>query len=307
MKIIVSGGAGFIGSHIVDRFIALGHDVAVIDNLSSGKKEFVNPKARLYEVDILDKKSITDIFSKEKPDVLDHHAAQMEVRRSVSDPIFDAQVNILGLINLMDVGRKYGLRQVIFASSGGAIYGDADVLPTPETYPPKPVSPYGVSKLASEFYLEYYFSAYGIKYCALRYGNVYGPRQNPHGEAGVVAIFAQKMLSGRQPVINGDGAQSRDFVFVGDVVEANVHALNHKESLRVNIGTGKGTTVNYMFDILVSLTGTHFTQVHGDPKPGEQYVSVLDISLADSKLGWSSSVSLETGFARTVDYFKTHT
>lgn len=307
MKIIVSGGAGFIGSHIVDRFIALGHDVAVIDNLSSGKKEFVNPKARLYEVDILDKKSITDIFSKEKPDVLDHHAAQMEVRRSVSDPIFDAQVNILGLINLIEVGRKYGLRQVIFASSGGAIYGDADVLPTPESYPPKPVSPYGVSKLASEFYLEYYFSAYGIKYCALRYGNVYGPRQNPHGEAGVVAIFAQKMLSGRQPVINGDGAQSRDFVFVGDVVEANVHALNHKESLRVNIGTGKGTTVNYMFDMLVSLTGTHFAQIHGDPKPGEQYVSVLDVSLADSKLGWSSSVSLETGFARTVDYFKTHT
>lgn len=306
MKIVVTGGAGFIGSHVVDAFVDAGHDAVVIDSLYSGARN-LNPKAKFYEVDVRDKAKIEEVFSLEKPDVLNHHAAQMDVRKSVSDPVFDAEVNILGLLNLMEAGRQNGLKHVIFASSGGAIYGDATDLPTPEMYRPKPASPYGISKLTSEYYLDFYYQAYQIPYVALRYGNVYGPRQNPHGEAGVVAIFSKKMLKNEPVYINGDGEQSRDFVFVEDVVRANLAALKRTDPLVVNIGTGKNTTVNFLYDTLVSLTKTTLPKNHGPAKPGEQQISQLDISLAYSELGWKPATTLTEGLTKTVDFFKNET
>lgn len=304
MKILVTGGAGFIGSNIVDRYIGLGHQVVIIDDLSSGKKEFINPQAIFYQADIRDKARVSEIFEKEKPEVLNHHAAQMEVRRSVSDPQFDAEVNIIGLLNLLEAGRLNGLKKVIFASSGGAIYGDAEVLPTPETYPAHPASPYGVSKLTSEQYLWFYKLTYGIEAVSLRYSNVYGLRQNPHGEAGVVAIFAQKMLKREQPMINGDGEQSRDFVHVGDVVEANVAALGFNQTVSVNIGTGIATTINTIFDTLVGLTKASVKREYGPVKPGEQLKSLLDIHLAKELFSWQPQVSLQEGLTKTVEFFQ---
>ncbi|RJR30222.1 NAD-dependent epimerase/dehydratase family protein [Candidatus Microgenomates bacterium] len=304
MKILVTGGAGFIASHIVDKYLELGHDVVIIDNLFTGQKKFINPKVKFYEVDIRDQEKIASIFTQEKPEVLNHHAAQMDVRKSVTDPVFDANVNIIGLINLMENGKKNGLKKVVFASSGGAVYGDAEKLPTPESYPTRPASPYGISKLTSEYYLDFYSQTYGVSYVALRYGNVYGPRQNPHGEAGVVAIFAQKMLKSEQPIINGDGEQSRDFVFVADVVDANVKALDVMEPLKINIGTGKNTTINTIFDNLVRLTGTSFQKQHATAKKGEQKISLLDYSLATQKLNWQPKYSISEGLAQTVEYFK---
>jgi len=300
----MTGGAGFIGSHIVDRYIDLGHQVVIVDNLVTGYKKFINPQATFYEVDVRNKDQITDIFTREKPEVLNHHAAQMDVRKSVADPVFDADVNIIGLINLMEAGKNAGVKQVIFASSGGAVYGDAEVLPTPETYPTQPASPYGISKLTSEYYLHFYSQAYGIRYVALRYGNVYGPRQNPHGEAGVVAIFTKKLLAGDTPVINGDGLQIRDLVYVGDIVEANVKALVCNKNLKVNIGTGKETNVNEIFAQLVHLTRSSAKETHGVAKKGEQRKSVLDTSLAKKEFGWESATSFSEGLIRTVEYFK---
>lgn len=303
MKILVTGGAGFIGSHLVDRYIELGHSVVIVDNIYTGQKHFLNSKASFYEVDIRDRAKIAHIFAKEKPEVLNHHAAQMDVRKSVSEPEFDAQVNIIGLINLLEEGRKNGLKKVLFASSGGAVYGDADVLPTSESYPTRPASPYGISKLASEYYLDFYYQTYKIPYTALRYGNVYGPRQNPHGEAGVIAIFTKKMLKGEVPIINGDGEQSRDFVYVSDLVEANVKALDMQNPLKVNIGTGISTSINDIFDILVKLTGVNFSQKHGEGKPGEQRISMLDATLAQKQLGWKSQTSISEGLKKTVEFF----
>ncbi len=304
-KILVTGGAGFIGSHIVDRYLALGHQVVIVDNFATGKKENLNPNAGLYETDIRDQKAVAEVFAKEKPEVLNHHAAQMDVRKSVADPIYDAQVNILGFLNLLDAGVKNGLKKVIFASSGGVVYGDADVLPTPETYEPKhPLSPYGVAKLTSEHYLYFYYKNYNLPYVALRYANVYGPRQDPFGEAGVVAIFTQKLLKREQPVINGDGKQTRDYVYVGDVVQANVLALEKEANSGINIGTAKETSVNEIFKILVSLTQNNFREVHGPAKPGEQKRSVLNPSLAQRILGWQENVPLEQGLKETVEFFK---
>ena len=304
MRILVTGGAGFIGSHIVDAYLRLGHTVSIIDNLSSGREKFINPAAHFYKADISDPAAVADIFKREQPEALNHHAAQMEVRRSVSDPKFDAQVNILGLLNLMETGKNYGLKKIIFASSGGAIYGDADILPTPENYPVRPASPYGISKFTCELYLDFYAQTYKLPFVALRYGNVYGPRQNPHGEAGVVAIFTRKLLAGETPVINGDGEQARDFVFVTDVVNANVRALERTAKLQVNIGTSQKTTVNTIFHELVKLTGSMVGETHGPVKPGEQRVSVLKTELAKLKLNWTPQVTLTEGLARTVEYFK---
>ncbi len=305
MKILITGGAGFIGSHITDRYLALGHEVVIIDNFASGKKENLNPKAKLYEVDIRDKKAVAQVFAQEKPEVLNHHAAQMDVRKSVADPIYDAEVNILGLLNLLDAGVKNSLKKVIFASSGGVVYGDATVLPTPEDYEPKrPLSPYGVAKLTSEHYLYFYHKNFSLPYVALRYANVYGPRQDPFGEAGVVAIFTQKLLRREQPVINGDGKQTRDYVYVGDVVEANVLALEKEVNDGINIGTAKETSVNELFRLLVNLAETKFSEVHGPPKPGEQKRSVLNPALAQKLLGWQAKTSLEQGLKETVNFFR---
>lgn len=304
MKIVVTGGAGFIGSHVVEMFIAAGHEVTIIDNLSSGKKNQLHPQARFYEMDIRSPE-IFNVFQKEAFEVVNHHAAQISVRHSVEDPKRDAEINILGLVNILTSAQKIGVKKIIFASSGGAIYGDAAVLPTPEDYfPLNPLSPYGISKLSGEFYLQYYQAVYGIPYSVLRYANVYGPRQDPHGEAGVIAIFSQKFLSDQQPIINGSGNQERDFIFVKDVARANLKALSLKEPAILNIGTGKATSINTIFALLKSLTGSHFDEIHAPPKPGEQQRSALDTRKARDILEWQPSFDLEYGLKETVEYFR---
>ncbi|MDP3024596.1 MAG: NAD-dependent epimerase/dehydratase family protein [candidate division Zixibacteria bacterium] len=302
-KILLTGGAGFIGSNVADKFISLGHKVVIVDNLSTGFKENINPKARFYKVDINSKK-IEEIFRDEKPEILCHHAAQIDVRKSVSDPIFDAKVNIEGTLNLLNNCVKYKTKKVIFASTGGALYGEQDYFPADEKHPERPLSPYGIAKLAIEKYLYFFRESYGLDYVSLRYANVYGPRQNPWGEAGVVAIFTQKLLSGEKAVINGDGKQTRDYVYVKDIVDANLLALKYPESDFFNIGTGIETDVNTIFNLLKKKTGSKQKELHGPKKPGEQKRSVLDYSKAKKILGWSPKYDLEKGMEGTVGYFK---
>jgi UDP-glucose 4-epimerase len=303
MKILVTGGAGFIGSHVTDAYIAAGHQVMVMDDFSSGVQSNINPKARVVRVDIRSEKA-KEVFASEKFDVVNHHAAQMDVRRSVTDPVFDAGVNILGTLNLLENCRQFGVKQFIFASTGGAIYGEQDYFPADENHPTRPLSPYGISKLSVEKYLFYYNQVHGLRYAILRYANIYGPRQNPHGEAGVVAIFTTKMLSGGQPVINGDGKQTRDYVFVKDLVRAGVAALDFKNSETINIGTGIETDVNELYRILNQLTGANIREVHAEAKKGEQMRSVLTAEKAFKLCGWKPTVTLEQGLAETVEFFK---
>ncbi len=303
MKIVVTGGAGFIGSHIVDLYIGAGHEVFVIDNLSSGNRQNLNPKAKLHAMDLLDPK-IAGLVAEIRPDVLNHHAAQMDVRRSVADPLFDANVNILGFINLLQAGKQAGLKKVVFASSGGAIYGEQEKYPAPEDHPTRPASPYGVSKLTGENYLAYYHTTFNIPYVALRYANVYGPRQNFKGEAGVVAIFIDQLLSGSTPVINGDGKQTRDFVYVGDVAAANLKALDAKFVGGINIGTGVETDLVTLYDKICRQVGAKVSAIHGDAKEGEQRRSCLDASRARKILDWSPQTSLDEGLGNTVAYYR---
>ena len=303
MRILVTGAAGFIASHIADALLAAGHQVSVVDDLSSGRRENLNPRARFYQLDVQDP-AVADVFRDAQPEVLCHHAAQMDVRRSVADPVFDARVNLLGLLNLMEHGRQHGLKRVVFASSGGAIYGEQETFPAAEAHKTEPVSPYGVAKLASERYLFFYWVTYGIAYTALRYANVYGPRQNPHGEAGVVAIFTEKLLRGNQPLIHGDGTQTRDYVYVGDVVRANLAALESNFVGAVNLGTGIETDVNTLFHVLAPLCGSAAPERHGPAKPGEQRRSVVDNTLAKNVLGWQPQVHLEDGLRETVAFFR---
>ncbi|MCJ7497873.1 MAG: NAD-dependent epimerase/dehydratase family protein [candidate division Zixibacteria bacterium] len=302
-KILVTGGAGFIGSNIADSFISFGHKVVVIDNLSTGFKKNIPSKAKFYKIDIRSKK-IEEIFKNEKIEVLCHYAAQIDVRKSVEDPIQDARINIEGTLNLLNNCIKYKTRKVIFASTGGALYGEQDYFPADEKHPERPLSPYGIAKLAIEKYLYFYKEVFGLNYISLRYANVYGPRQNPLGEAGVVAIFTQRLLSGKKSVINGDGKQTRDFVYVKDVVKANLSALNYPESDYFNIGTGIESDVNNIFRLLKGKTGSKQKEVHGPAKPGEQKRSVLDYSKAKKLLGWSPEYSLEIGIEETVKYYQ---
>ena len=302
-KILVTGGAGFIGSNVADRFISCGHKVVIIDNLSTGFRENIHPKAKFFKLDIKSKK-IEQIYKEEKIEVLCHHAAQIDVRKSVEDPIFDAKVNIEGTLNLLNNCVKYKTKKVIFASTGGALYGEQDYFPADEDHPERPLSPYGITKLAIEKYLYFYKETYGINYISLRYANVYGPRQNPWGEAGVVAIFTQRLLSGKKAIINGDGKQTRDYVFVEDVVDANLLALNYPQSDAFNIGTGIETDVNTIFNLLKEKIGSKQKEIHAPEKPGEQRRSVLDYSRAKKLLGWSPKYSLEEGIEETVKYYK---
>ncbi len=302
MNILVTGGAGFIGSNLVDRFIQEGHKVAVIDNLSTGLESNLNKKARFYKVDI--RSAVIDrIFQKARPDVLCHYAAQIDVRKSTRDPIFDADVNIVGTLNLLDACVKHKAKKVIFASTGGAIYGEQDYFPADEKHPADPLSPYGVTKLTIEKYLHFYRETYGLDFVSLRYANIYGPRQNPFGEAGVVAIFAERLLAGKEAVINGDGTQTRDFVFVDDAVKSNLLALNYPESDIFNIGTGAETDINSIFRLLKKMTRSNQNEIHAPPKPGEQQRSVLDYSKAKRLLGWRPKYSLQEGMAKTVEFF----
>jgi len=303
MKILVTGGAGFIGSHVVDEYILLGHEVIVVDNLYSGKIEYVNKKAKFYKIDIRDK-NLEEIFLKEKPECINHHAAQINLRKSVEDPIFDADVNILGSLNLFNLALKYNVKKIIFASTGGAIYGEQEYFPADENHPIRPLSPYGIAKFTIEKYLEFYRISYGINYVSLRYANVYGPRQDPYGEAGVVAIFTKKMLNNEDPIIFGDGEQTRDFVYVKDVVLANVLALNLNHADIFNIGTAVETSVNELFKKLKKLTKSNVKEIHGEPKLGEQRRSVLSFEKAKKILGWYPRFSLDEGLKLTVEYFK---
>ena len=303
MKILVTGGAGFIGSHLVDRLIQEGNEVVVVDNLATGKRKNVNKKAIFYKMDIQSKR-IDKVLRNERPLVLVHLAAQMNVRHSTEDPQFDAQVNILGTINLLEHAVRHGVRKVTFASSGGAIYGEQEVFPAPETHRTEPLSPYGISKLAGEKYLAYYANATGLRYVALRFANVYGPRQESEGEAGVVAIFTRKMLQGEQPIINGTGKQTRDFIYVDDVVESILVTLGEDVQGIFNVGTGQETAINEGYRILKELTQSTCKDLFGAAKKGEQYRSVLDVRKIRETFGWDTQVSFQEGLQKTVDYFK---
>lgn len=302
MKVLVTGGAGFIGSHVVDRLLEAGAEVVIVDDLSAGRHEQVNPRARLYQMDIGDP-ALRALFEQERIECLAHHAAQMNVRRSVADPMFDARVNIVGSLNVLQAAVATGVKKVVFASTGGAIYGEQLTFPADETHPTTPLSPYGVAKLAVEKYLAYYEAVYGLPYVALRYANVYGPRQDPHGEAGVVAIFAQHLLRHESCLINGDGEQTRDFVYVADVVRANVLAVTTALHGIYNVGTGSETSVNTLYAHLSRYAGSSRSPQYGPPKAGEQRRSVLACGKLHAAANWRPEVSLEEGLRRTVAYF----
>ncbi|MGZ8449658.1 MAG: NAD-dependent epimerase/dehydratase family protein [Candidatus Deferrimicrobiaceae bacterium] len=303
MKILLTGGAGFIGSNIADAYAEAGHEVFVIDNLSSGKKENVPAAARFVLCDIGSDTAVEAIRTF-RPEVVNHHAAQINVRASVADPMVDAEVNILGTIRLLEACREYGVRKFLFASSGGAGYGEQDVYPADETHPTRPVSPYGAAKIAAELYLHFYRTQYGLDYTALRYANVYGPRQDPHGEAGVVAIFCERLLRGQTAIVNGDGEQTRDYVYVGEVVRANLAALDRGGGRSINIGTGIETSVNTIFRTIRDLAGSSQEEIHGPAMPGEQQRSCLENRLALEELEWYPETFLEEGLARTLSFFR---
>jgi UDP-glucose 4-epimerase len=302
MKVLVTGGAGFIGSHVTDALINAGVEVVVLDNFSSGRHELVNPRARCYEMDI-GVEGIRALFERERFDCVDHHAAQMNVRRSVDDPVFDARVNILGSLNLLQAAVATGVKKFVFASTGGAIYGEQATFPADETHQTCPMSPYGVAKLAVEKYLAFYAEVYRLPSTVLRYANVYGPRQDPHGEAGVVAIFGQRLLAQEPATINGDGEQTRDFTYVGDVVRANVLAVTIDLQGTFNVGTGIETSVNGLYTSLARQSGAPSTPHYGPPKAGEQRRSVLDSSKLQATTGWRPTVLLDEGLRQTVAYF----
>lgn len=302
MKVLVTGGAGFIASNVVDLFINEGLEVVVVDDLSTGRESNLNPAAAFYKIDIRSP-HLAEIFEKERPDVVNHHAAQMDVRRSVADPMFDASVNVLGSLNVIECAKRYDVQRFIYISTGGAVYGEPEYLPCDETHPINPICQYGASKHTVEHYLYMYRVNYGLDYVVLRYPNVYGPRQNPLGEAGVVAIFTGQMLANQQVVINGDGEQERDFVYVGDCAQANLLALtavNHNGIY--NIGCNRGTTVNQIFGALKSVTGYKRAPVYGPAKLGETRKIYLNAEKAYRDLGWKPTVSLEDGLALTTDF-----
>ncbi len=304
MKILVTGGAGFIGSTTVDAYIQQGHQVVVVDNLVTGRFSNLNPEVSFYQLDIRSS-NLAQIFEKERPDVVNHHAAQMDVRRSVSDPLYDADVNVKGSLNLLECVRKYDVSQVIYSSSGGTVYGEPEYLPCDESHPIHPICPYGGTKYMMELYLYIYREMYGINYVVFRYPNVFGPRQDPKGEAGVVAIFTGQMIRGEQVVIHGDGEQERDFVYVEDCARANVLALGKTNGGYVyNLGAGEPTSVNQVFSTLKEITDYPHDPVFGPPRLGETRKIYLSAEKAQRELGWKPSVSLKEGLEKTVDYFK---
>ncbi len=302
-RILVTGGAGFIASHVADLLVATGHEVTVVDNLSTGKREHVPAAAQFYPYDIKSPET-ADLILGWQPHVLVHHAAQMSVQVSVGNPVLDAQENILGSLNLFQAAATAQVEKIIFASTGGAMYGDQAPLPARETDRAQPEAPYGIAKMAVEHYLHFYQREHGIIPICLRYANVFGPRQNGQGEAGVVAIFIEKFLAGQQPRINGDGLQTRDFVFVGDIVAANLLALDYPKAGTFNIGTGKETDILTVYLKLQELMGSPLGPVHGPAKPGEQRRSALDSTLAQKDLGWQPQTTLAEGLAQTVTAFR---
>ena len=307
MNVLVTGGAGFIGSHIVDAFASRGDHVTILDNLSTGSTDNVNPKAEFVRGDITDAELVHRLFRERRFDIVNHHAAQLDVRKSVADPVFDCQQNIIGSLNLLEAAKEIGtVKRFMLASTGGAIYGEQDYFPADEKHPTRPISPYGVAKRSIELYLHYYEQVHGIPYVAFRYTNVYGPRQSPHGEAGVVAIFTERLLDGTDCTINGDGTQTRDYVYVGDVVRAHMLALDKLSGSDIfNISTGTETDVNEIFQVLSELTTNGEAEAkHGPAKAGEQQRSVCSYAYAEQKLGWRPQMTLIEGLRETVDYFQ---
>jgi len=302
-NICVTGGAGFIGSHIAEALVAAGHQVLIVDDLSSGRKENVPDGAELAVLDVRSEEAAR-LLVKREVEILVHHAAQMDVRRSVEDPVFDAEVNLIGLLNILEAARGGPLQQVVFASTGGAIYGEQDSFPADENHPARPVSPYGVAKLASERYLFFYHCQYGLAVTCLRYANVYGPRQNPHGEAGVVAIFSRRLLDGNQAVINGDGLQTRDYVYVDDVVRANLAALGRSGFAIFNVGTGVETDVNVLYGHIARAADIEASPTHGPGMAGEQRRSCITSRLLLDEMGVAVDTTLSAGIPATVDWFR---
>lgn len=304
MKIMLTGGAGFIGSNIADAYIERGYEVAILDNLSTGREQNLNKRARFFKTDLRDAESIRRIINEVQPDIVNHHAAQIDVRKSVDNPQFDAEVNIIGLLNLLQAVKDISIRKFIFASSGGASYGEQSYYPADEAHPQNPESPYGICKLASEKYLRYYNRIYGISYIALRYANVYGPRQDPLGEAGVVAIFTNKLLKNERCTIFGDGRQTRDYIFVKDVVKANLAATVSDYNGCINVGTGVETDVNSLYSLLSHIIGCSYEPIYADARPGEQRRSVISNTLLREILGIDDLTPLKRGIEETVEYFR---
>jgi len=303
MKILVTGGAGFIASHVVDAYVDLGHELVVVDNLSTGEAKNVNPAAKFIEADITDQEKIQAIIRSEKPDVINHHAAHIQVGYSVQNPQFDAQNNIIGLLNIMEATREVGVKKVIMAATGGAMYGNKQT-PFSEELKEEPLSPYGISKRSGELYLNYYHEIHGIPFISLRYSNVYGPRQNPHGESGVIAIFLEMMLEGKNPVINGDGTHTRDYVYVSDVVQANILALESDFVGELNIGTKTEISTNEVWRKLVTELNIEIEEQHGPERIGEQVTSSLDYAKAKAVLGWEPAVNFDEGVKKVVTWYK---
>lgn len=303
MKILITGGAGFIASHVADAYLEIGHEVVIVDNLSTGEKKNLNPKAKFIKADITDKKKIQEIIRKERPDVINHHAAHIQVGYSVKNPQFDAENNIIGLLNIMEAAKEIPIKKVIMAATGGAMYGNK-VTPFNEEMKAEPLSPYGISKRAGELYLNYYYELYQIPFISLRYSNVYGPRQNAHGESGVIAIFAEMMAEGKAPVINGDGTHTRDYVYVEDVARANVLALNSDFVGELNIGTETEISTNEVFRKVATEMGAEIEEKHSAERPGEQVTSSLDYSKAKRILAWEPRVNFDEGVRRVVVWYK---
>ncbi len=302
MKILLTGGAGFIGSNVSDLLIDNGHDLIIIDNLSTGRIENLNKKAKFYKEDLLNFEKIKEIFEIEKPEIIYHFAAQIDVRKSVENPIEDAKINILSTLNLLNLAVKYNIKHFVFSSTGGAIYGDTENIPTTENEKELPVSPYGCAKLSIEKYLNFFHHVYGLKYTCLRYANVYGPRQNPHGEAGVVAIFFNCMLSRNNPMIFG-GNQTRDFVYVGDVARANLLALKDNKSNTYNVGTAKETDIDNIFTKINAFFNNQFKPLHKEFKKGEQKRSCISYQKIKNYLAWEPRTNLEEGLKKTYEWY----
>ncbi len=302
MKVLVTGGAGFIGSHLVDKLVANGYTVIVIDNLRTGKKENINSHAKLYEVDLLDKLALENVLEKERPEYVFHLAAQPYVSVSTKNPQEDAQINIIGGINLLEVCKKHKPK-IIYSNSGGATYGTVFYLPFDESHPLNPLSQYGISKHTIEHYLHLYHHLYGLNYTSLRYANIYGPRQDPYGEGGVIAIFASQLLQNKQPTIFGDGTQVRDYCYVSDVVNANIWAMNHGNQDKYNVGTGKGTTTQEIFDIIKKETSSQLEPIYVAERAGDVKACVLNSNKLQAA-GWALGYTLEKGIHETVNYFR---
>ena len=303
MKILITGGAGFIASHVADAYIEIGHEVVIIDNLSTGNKINLNSKAKFIEADITDKEKIQEIIKREQPEVINHHAAHIQVGYSVKNPQFDAENNIIGLLNIMEAAKEVPIKKVIMAATGGAMYGNK-VTPFDEEMKAEPLSPYGISKRAGELYLNYYHELYEIPFISLRYSNVYGPRQNAHGESGVIAIFSEMIADGKTPIINGDGTHTRDYVYVEDVARANVLALNSDFVGELNIGTQTEISTNEVFRKVIAEMGVEIEEKHSAERPGEQVTSSLNYSKAKKILGWEPRVNFDEGVRRVVAWYK---